>query len=90
MDGDKGGDTLPGPKSPPLEMDPQKVADSNAARIFFPEERPREPPRQLTLLGPKAPEEKSSTTQLLYSSTRSWNPGPMSLLLTHTHLYKDA
>lgn len=68
---DKGGDKLPGPTPTSLEMDPQTAADSNAARIFFPEEHPREPPRRLILLGPKAPREKSSTTQLVYSSTRS-------------------
>lgn len=68
--GDEGGDTRPDLSSPPL--DPQTVADSNAARIFLPEERPREPPRRLSLLGPRAPGKKSSTTtQLLYSSTRS-------------------
>jgi len=67
--GDRGGDTLPGPVFPPL--DPQTAANSNAARIVFPEEHPTEAPRPLALLGPRAPGEKSSTAQLLYSSTRS-------------------
>ena len=84
--GDEGGDTPPGPSSPPL--DPQTVADSNAARILLPEEHPREPPSRLPLLGPRAPCEELSTAQLLYSSTRSWNSGPTSLLLAHRHFYK--
>lgn len=78
--GDNAVDANPGP---PLEMDPQKAADSNAARIFFPEEHPIEPPRRLPLLVPKDPE--TSTAQLLYSSRRSRNPGPTLLLLIHMH-----
>lgn len=84
--GDEGGDTPPGPSSPPL--DPQTVADSNAARILLPEEHPREPPSRLPLLGPRAPCEELSTAQLLYSSTRSWNSGPTSLLLAHRRFYR--
>lgn len=64
-----GGGGKGGPAFPPPE--PQAAADSNAARIFFPEEHPTEPPRQLALRGPGAAGENSSTAQLLYSSTRS-------------------
>jgi len=82
---DKGSDTRPFLIAAPPETDPQTAADSNAARIFLPEEHPKEPPKKLILLGASTPGKKSWAAQLLYSSIRSWNSG--STLLLHTEVF---
>lgn len=51
-----------------------------AARSFFPAERPSEELSLLASFLGVLPAEKSSSEQQLYSSTRSWKPGPASSL----------
>lgn len=55
-----------------------------AARSFFPAERPSDELSLLASFLGVLPAEQSSSEQQLYSSTRSWKPGPASLLRRDT------